>query len=80
MQIFFVIVGDDTITTPLCEASDEWKKVTFDFSSSVPGIFEKYPDGPNGPGCGKVDQLMRLDFEGRTDVSPIYLRGFGLSK
>lgn len=80
VQIFFVIVGDDTITTPLCEASDEWKKVTFDFSSSVPGIFEKYPNGPNGPGCGKVGQLMRLDFESRTDVSPIYLRGFGLSK
>lgn len=81
LQIFFVVVGDDTITTPTCDPSDEWKRVTFDFSGSVPGIFDKYQNGaPTGAGAGKVGQVMRLDIDGHGDGSPIYLRGFGLSR
>uniref|UniRef100_UPI003AF87D2F hypothetical protein n=1 Tax=Alistipes ihumii TaxID=1470347 RepID=UPI003AF87D2F len=81
LQIFFVVIGGDTITTPTCDPSDEWKRVTFDFSASVPGIFDKYQNGaPTGPGAGKEGQVMRLDIDGHGDGSPIYLRGFGLSR
>ena len=55
--------------------------MTFDFSGSVPGIFDKYQNGaPTGAGAGKVGQVMRLDIDGHGDGSPIYLRGFGLSR
>lgn len=56
-----MVIGDDTITTPTCDPSDEWKRVTFDFSGSVPGIFDKYQNGaPTGPALARKVRLCVL--------------------